>query len=94
MKEAKSACESRLKLETRSALTKIRSTLLSISEKKDAAEYTAAYANMGRELIRNQFVLNSFFLYDQKCESKFDIKLEGRRINKMVKFVPANMNCR
>ncbi len=88
------ACKRRLISESRRAINTIRTTLGNLHKNKTAKEYTYHYALLGKELVKNQFVLNSFFSLDDSCEVKYEVKLDGHRVSKMVKKIPANVNCR
>ena len=76
------------------ALNRIQASLINLKDKKDASAYTYSVALMGKELVKNQFVMNAFFAQDKSCSVNFDVKLEGRRLSRMMKKIPANKNCR
>ena len=88
-------CESRLARETNGSLAKMRGVIDSLLVRNSApTAYTYNMAMLGRELIRNQFVLKSFLKMDERCQVAMELKLEGRRVNRMIKKVPANEACR
>jgi hypothetical protein len=88
------ACEKKYLNESLSAVSRSQTSLVTLREKKDPAAYTFAVALMGKDLVKNQFVLNAFFAQDSNCQVKFDVKLEGRRVSRMIKQIPANTSCR
>jgi hypothetical protein len=61
---------------------------------KNAANFTALHALVGKEVIKNQFVLGTLFALDTECSINYDLKLEGERISRVTKTVAANPNCR
>jgi hypothetical protein len=89
------SCFSRLSRETNGALSRMRNIINGlVSRTSDASAYTYNMAMLGRELIRNQFILKSFMKMDKSCKVNFELTVEGRRLNQMVKKVPANEDCR
>ena len=95
LNETLSECKTRLQNETKSSVENINSILKEMSSKKEnSAEFVKTYAQAGKELLKNQFVLNSLFALDTECELSYSVKVEGRRINKLTKKIPANLKCR
>ncbi|MFL5783220.1 MAG: hypothetical protein ACJ76H_01340, partial [Bacteriovoracaceae bacterium] len=89
-----SSCQRKYLNESLSAINKIQSGLLSLKTKKDASSYTYEVALLGKELLKNQFVMNSFLALDDTCQVNIEVKLEGRRVSRMLKSIPANKSCR
>ncbi|MCM2349063.1 MAG: hypothetical protein NDI69_03520 [Bacteriovoracaceae bacterium] len=56
--------------------------------------FISLHSLMGKEVVKNQFVLGTFFALDSDCELSYNVKLEGRRLSRTIKKVPANPVCR
>ena len=91
---AKERCKNELTNETVNALARIKGLLESMTVSQSAADFTSLHALVGKEVVRNQFVLGSLFALDTKCEVSFNVKLEGHRISRIAKKVSANPSCR
>lgn len=91
---AKEKCKNELTKETVNALARIKGLLEEMSLAQGAAEFTSLHALVGKEVVRNQFVVGSLFALDTRCEVSFNVKLEGHRISRILKKVPANPSCR
>jgi hypothetical protein len=91
---AKEKCKSNLTNETVNALAKIKGLLEQMSLAQGSADFTSLHALVGKEVVRNQFVLGTLFALDTNCQLSFNVKLEGQRISQIVKRVSANPSCR
>ena len=87
-------CERGLMRESMRSISRIQSSLAGLRNSRSASAYTYAVALMGKELVKNQFVMNAFFAQDKSCSVKYEVKLEGRRLSRMIKQIPANKDCR
>lgn len=89
-----SSCKDMLSRETVNALGKIKNLLVQMKAAKTPAQYTSLQALMGKEVVKNQFVLNTLFALDTDCKLTYQVKVEGQRISRLIKTVPANPACR
>ena len=87
-------CKEELARETSKAVKKINDLLLDMASESDSKKFVALQANMGKELVKNQFVLGSLFSADSKCELAYSLKLHGERLSKIDRTVKANPACR
>ncbi len=88
------SCKDSLFLKTVNSLGKIKAILSQMKDATSAAQFTALHARMGKEVVKNQFVLGAFFALDEKRELGFKLKLEGQRVSRVLTTVPANPACR
>ncbi len=88
------SCKDKLARQTKISLKKINSILSQMNKSANAAEFTALHALVGKEVVKNQFVLGTFFAMDSKCELSYKVKLEGERLSRVIKKVAANPDCR
>ena len=92
--DANDFCYIRLEKETRNALSKIKFILRTMKNANTAKDFTGLHAQMGKELVKNQFVLGTVFALDEKCELNYLLKFEGERVSRIQKKIAANPNCR
>ena len=88
------SCKDTLARQTKISLKKINSILTQMNKSVNAAEFTSLHALVGKEVVKNQFVLGTFFALDSKCELSYKVKLEGERLSRVIKKVAANPDCR
>jgi hypothetical protein len=82
----------------------VRSTLRSVKRMKkilsqmknssDNTEFTKLHAKLGKQLVKNQFVLGTAMALDENCQLSYNLKVEGERLSQIAKKVPANPACR
>lgn len=80
--------------ETKKGLARIRSVLVSMKNVEDPAKLTELHAQIGKELVRNQFIMGTVFSQDTKCQISFKVKVEGQRLSQLNTKIPANPACR
>lgn len=90
----KNECKNYLTRETVGTLAKVKGLLSQMASATDASTFTALHALMGKEFVKNQFVLGTLFSLDTKCEISYKLKLQGQRVSQLVKKVSANPSCR
>jgi hypothetical protein len=87
-------CKENLVYDTIYSVGKIKNLLSQMSMTNKAAEFVSLHALVGKEIVRNQFILTSLFTLDTNCEVNFNVKLEGERFSQTFKTIPANPDCR
>ena len=87
-------CRSHFTRETIRSLEATKNLLNDMKRAKDPAAFTSLHALIGKEMIKNQFILGTILSLDAGCDLTFNTKLEGQRISHFVKNFAANPNCR